>query len=123
VNQSKRPDAWLEKYIFPGCRPASMKDIGGAVDGVFVVEDIHNFGPDYTKTVMAWWDKFESAWPELQDQYDERFYLMWKYYLMTGGAAFRARYSNLWQLVLSKSGVPRGYQFKDNYSIQIPSSD
>ena len=29
----------------------------------WVVEDWHNFGPDYDKTLMAWWQNFDRAWP------------------------------------------------------------
>lgn len=114
VNRSKPPDPWLEKYIFPGCRPPSMKEIGRAVEGQFVVEDIHNFGVSYANTGMAWWENVDRNWEQLGSQYDERFYRMWKYYLMSGVGAFRARYSNLWQVVLSKGGIPGGYEFEGN---------
>jgi len=42
--------------------------------------------------------------------YGDRFYRMWKYYLLMAAGAFRARKYQLWQLVLSRRGVPDGYQ-------------
>jgi len=51
---------------------------------------------------MAWWDNFNRAWPQLQGKYEQRFYRMWKYYLMCCAGYFRSRQGQLWQLVLSK---------------------
>ncbi len=102
-------DPWMEKYIFPNGVVPSLPQIGEAVEGLFVVEDAHNFGADYDKTLLAWFEKFDRSWPELKDRYGERFYRIWKYYLLVCAGAFRARHLQLWQLVLSKNGVPGGY--------------
>jgi cyclopropane-fatty-acyl-phospholipid synthase len=100
---------WIERHIFPGLVVPSMKQIGAAVDGLFVIEDVENFGSDYDPTLMAWHENFEQHWPELSRLYDERFHRMWRYYLMICAAAFRSRDYQLWQFVLSKRGVPGGY--------------
>ena len=76
----------------------------------FVVEDWHNFGADYDRTLMAWHARFEAAWPRLKSRYDERFYRMWRYYLLCCAGTFRARDNQLWQVVLSPRGVPGGYR-------------
>ena len=73
------------------------------------MEDWHNFGPDYDKTLMAWHQNFEAHWPELKKNYSERFYRMWRYYLLACAGAFRSRSIQLWQIVLSKDGVKGGY--------------
>ena len=99
-------DAWMDKYIFPNGMIPSVAQLGKAMDGRWVVEDWHNFGPDYDKTLMAWWQNFDRAWPALQRQYGERFYRMWKYYLMGCAGGFRARKLQLWQIVLSKGDIP-----------------
>lgn len=99
---------WIEKYIFMGVLP-SLAQINAATEGIFVVEDIHNFGSDYDKTLMAWWQNFDKGWPELQKKYGDRFYRMWKLYLQGCAGGFRARNLQLWQIVLSKSGVEGGY--------------
>jgi cyclopropane-fatty-acyl-phospholipid synthase len=103
------PDAWIDKYIFPNGDLPSAGQIADAADGLFVVEDLHNFGPDYDKTLMAWHDNFMRAWPRFSAQLGDRFYRMWRYYLLSCAGAFRARDIQLWQWVLSRHGVPGGY--------------
>lgn len=103
-------DPWIDKYIFPNGDLPSIGQIGDAVDDLFVMEDLHNFGSDYDKTLMAWHANFEDAWPQFKDQLGERFYRMWKYYLLSCAGAFRARDIQLWQWVLSKEGIKGGYE-------------
>jgi len=109
-NRSARgTDPWIGKYIFPNSMLPSMKQISKAIEGLFVMEYWHNFGADYDKTLMAWHKNFEDNWDTIKSSYDERFYRMWRYYLLSMAGAFRARKNQLWQLVLSKKGVPGGY--------------
>jgi cyclopropane-fatty-acyl-phospholipid synthase len=95
-------DPWIDTYIFPNGIVPGMKQIIDAATPVFTIEDWHNFGPDYDKTLLAWHDNFERAWPELKSSYDERFHRRFRYYLLSCAAAFRARDIPLWQLVLTK---------------------
>lgn len=106
---SMTTDPWIEKYIFPNSNLPSIAQIGKAVEGLFVIEDLHNFGTDYDKTLMAWFNNFEKSWSELKGKYSERFYRMWKYYLLACAGSFRARNIQLWQFILSKNGVKGGY--------------
>jgi len=103
-------DPWIHKYIFPNGMLPSLAQISKASEELFVMEDIHSFGTDYDKTLMAWHENFEEHWPELKDKYDERFYRMWRYYLLVCAGSFRARKNQLWQIVLSKNGVVSGYK-------------
>jgi len=98
-------DAWVDKYIFPNGMVPSIAQLGAAMEGLWVVEDWHNFGSDYDKTLMAWWKNFDNAWPALRQNYGERFYRMWKYYLLGSAGGFRSRRLQLWQLVLSKGDI------------------
>lgn len=102
-------DPWFDKYIFPNGDLPSIGQIGDALDNLLVVEDLHNFGADYDKTLMAWYANFEKAWPGFADELGERFYRMWRYYLLSCAGNFRARKTQLWQWVLSKDGVKGGY--------------
>ena len=106
----KSTDAWIEKYIFPNSMLPSMAQLAKACEGKFVIEDMQNFGADYDKTLMAWFKNFDESWDEIKGQYSERFYRMWKYYLLSCAGSFRARKNQLWQLVLSKDGVEGVYQ-------------
>ncbi|SEN20321.1 cyclopropane fatty acyl phospholipid synthase [Halomonas caseinilytica] len=103
------PDPWIDKYIFPNGELPALGHITDAAEELFVVEDLHNFGADYDKTLMAWHANFEANWHRFADTYGERFYRMWRYYLQSCAGAFRARDIQLWQFVLSKQGVLGGY--------------
>lgn len=100
-------DPWFDKYIFPNGVLPSFRQIGRAAEGLFVVEDWHNFGPDYDRTLMAWHRNFTEAWPDLKDRYDERFRRMWEFYLLCSAGAFRARSNQLWQIVFTHQGRPQ----------------
>lgn len=105
-----RGEPWMEKYIFPYGMLPSIAQIAKASEGLLVMEDWHNFSTYYDQTLMAWFDNFNAHWDELKKDYDERFYRMWKYYLLGCAAGFRARYLQLWQVVFSKEGVIGGYE-------------
>ena len=99
-------DPWIDKYIFPNGMIPSIAQLVSAMEGIWVMEDWHNFGPDYDRTLLAWWENFDRAWPALREKYGERFYRMWKFYLLGVAGRFRARKLQLWQIVLSKGDVP-----------------
>ncbi|GAB6039224.1 cyclopropane fatty acyl phospholipid synthase [Fundidesulfovibrio butyratiphilus] len=97
-------DPWIRRYIFPGGELPSLAQISKAAEGLFVIEDVHNLGPHYDRTLMAWNDRFQDAWPRLSQHYSETFKRMWEYYLLCCAGAFRARAIQLWQIVLTKPG-------------------
>ncbi|MBU2510745.1 cyclopropane fatty acyl phospholipid synthase [bacterium] len=107
-NQSKTAtNAWSDKYIFPNGMIPSIAQIGKAMEGLFIMEDWHNFGEDYDKTLMAWYENFEKAWPRLKKNYSNRFYRMWRFYLLSSAAGFRCRDLQLWQIVMTKAKTRR----------------
>lgn len=99
-------DPWIDKYIFPGGVLPSIAQLGRAMETLWVLEDLHNFGPDYDRTLMAWWHNFDRAWPELRQKYGDAFYRMWRFYLMSCAGGFRSRRMQLWQMVLSMGDIP-----------------
>lgn len=109
-NSGGANDPWVEKYIFPNSMVPSAKQITTAAEGVLVIEDWHSFGCDYDRTLMAWYQNFVEGWNDLKDWYDNRFYRMWTYYLLSCAGSFRACQTHLWQIVFSPGGVPGGYQ-------------
>ena len=105
-----RSEPWIERYIFPNSMLPSAAQISAAIERKFVLEDWHSFGADYDTTLTHWYRNVEERWPELQDRYDERFHRMWRFFLLSCAGGFRARKSQLWQIVLSPRGVPGGYR-------------
>lgn len=104
-------DPWTDKYIFPGGELPTVKRIAQAAEDLFVLEDWHNFGMDYSRTARAWWDRVTRNWAIIKsDRYDERFLRMWKYFLLSQSGAFRAGRNHLWQVVFSKHRAQGGYR-------------
>lgn len=106
---STKATPWISKYIFPNGMTPSIMQIGKASEKLFVMEDWHNFGSDYYKTLIAWHENFNQGWNQIKSKYSERFFRMWNYYLLSCAGAFDARMLQLWQIVFSKKGVPGGY--------------
>ena len=106
-------DPWINKYIFPNSMLPSAKQITSAAEGLFVIEDWHGFGQYYDKTLMAWHNNFVKNWTKIKDKYDERFYRMWIYYLLSCAGSFRSRRNRLWQIVFSEKGIKGGYRYRE----------
>jgi cyclopropane-fatty-acyl-phospholipid synthase len=93
---------WVEKYIFPNGMLPSMAQMSKAMEGLFIIEDVQNIGPDYDPTLMAWAKNFDAAWPDLKETYGDRFYRMWRFYLLSAAGGFRSRYNQLFQIVFNR---------------------
>jgi cyclopropane-fatty-acyl-phospholipid synthase len=102
-------NAWIRENIFPNGMLPAPRQIAEAIEDLFVIEDWQNFGADYDKTLMAWYENFVAGWHDLREKYGPRFFRLWKCYLLTCAGCFRARENQLWQLVLSPGGVRGGY--------------
>ncbi len=106
----KSLDAWINKYIFPNAMLPSLAQLAYASEGLFAIEDVHNFGKYYDETLMAWYENFKINWSKLEKNYNAQFFRMWKYYLLSCAASFRSGKNQLYQIVLSK-GINR-YVYK-----------
>lgn len=104
---TKTVNPWFGKFIFPNGLVPSLAQVGRATEELFSVEDVHNLCTDYDKTLLAWHENFERAWPTLEASYGERFRRMWRFYLLSAAGASRARNQQLYQIVLTKIGRPQ----------------
>ncbi|KTD19260.1 cyclopropane fatty acid synthase [Legionella lansingensis] len=93
---------WITKYIFPNSMIPSIAQIGTATEKLLIMEDWQNLGMDYYKTLMVWHHNFNSQWNQLKTTYDDKFFRMWNYYLLSSAAGFNTRMLQLWQIVFSK---------------------
>ncbi len=93
-------DRWLTRYIFPGGALPSISQIAKAAEKKLVIEDLHNFGPDYDKTLMAWHSNFMKVKDDLE--MSDMFIRMWEFYLLYCASGFRERKSQLWQFIFTK---------------------
>lgn len=97
-------DPWVDKYIFPNGHLPSVSQLGKAIERKFVLEDLHNFGPDYVLTLLEWNRRFQRNWPTLKNRYSEEFKRMWEFYLLSFAGGFRARRWQLLHLALTPIG-------------------
>lgn len=104
-----KTDPWIGKYIFQNSLIPSMVQLSIAMEPYFVLEDVHNFGLHYDKTLMSWLENYKKSWAELESKYSREFFRMWEYYLSVSAASFRSRKNNLWQIVMVKSTYPKEY--------------
>jgi cyclopropane-fatty-acyl-phospholipid synthase len=106
TNQSSLyPDPWVARYIFPNSMLPSAAQVTKAAEKLLVLEDVQNLGGDYEKTLKAWESNFRRSWDRFESRYGERFYRMWRFYLLSCAGAFRARSLQLFQFVFSKGGT------------------
>ncbi|MGK0208757.1 MAG: cyclopropane-fatty-acyl-phospholipid synthase [Patescibacteria group bacterium] len=107
-------DPWIDKYIFPNGVLPSVTQITKASEGIFNLEDWHNFGMDYDKTLMAWNKNFQKNWKEIQksnpEKYTDKFKRMWEFYLLSCAGGFRAKKHQLWQIVFTKENDTNKYE-------------
>ena len=103
-------DPWIDTYIFPNGRLPSAKQLCAGFEENFKLEDWHNFGRDYDKTLMAWWQNFDQAWAKLREDMAPSFYRLWSYYLLSSAGLFRSGQGQLWQIVLSKPSRKQMYR-------------
>jgi cyclopropane-fatty-acyl-phospholipid synthase len=107
---TRRTDPWIDRYIFPGGRLPSARQLADGLEGHFLIEDWENFGPDYDRTLLAWWQNFEQAWPRLACDSSPEFFRFWRYYLLSCAGFFRSRQGQLWQVVMSRPERAGAYQ-------------
>jgi len=102
--------SWLLKYIFPGGYIPTLEDTIAAARAAglelahepFIHESFH-----YAETLRRWRANFNAAWPQLRGfGYDERFRLMWNFYLAASEAAFDVSGMYVAQVLLKKAGSP-----------------
>ncbi|MFC1790851.1 cyclopropane fatty acyl phospholipid synthase [Gemmatimonadota bacterium] len=112
-------DPFIKKHIFQIGMIPSLAQIGKASENGLILEHWENFGPDYDPTLMAWCRNFEAAWPDLKSTrdrptpYDERFFRMWRYFLLTSAGSYRVRHVQVWQFVYSHGDLLFSYDFRD----------
>lgn len=98
-------EPFLDKYIFPNGMLPSIQQIGTSIEKLFVIENLQNIGTHYDKTLMSWHENFEQNWHDLEkydSKYNERFFRLWRYYLLSCAGSFRARNCQVWQIAMTK---------------------
>jgi cyclopropane-fatty-acyl-phospholipid synthase len=114
-------DPWIKRYIFPNSMLPSLAHLTRAAEGIFIVEDVKNIGPNYDPTLLAWEENFRRTWPRFADHYGERFRRMWRFYLLSCAGAFRARSLQVFSILFSKERAANVSDVRDQRQAE-PSS-
>lgn len=95
---------FIQKYIFPGgMLPTKtiIRDYGAAAG--MHLESMEGFGADYARTLREWQDRFQSAWPRIEQmKFDLRFKRLWELYLAYCEAGFTAGTIDVVHAVLTR---------------------
>ncbi len=102
-NKPDLMNAWIEKRIFPGAYPPTIREMMNIVEPHdFSVLDIENLRLHYALTLRHWLDRFDQAESAVVQMFDERFARAWRMYLTGSIAAFRVGSLQLFQMVFSR---------------------
>jgi len=114
-------DPWITRYIFPNSMLPSASQILQASEGLFVLEDVHNLGPHYAPTLREWERAFSLSQDQFRPKMGEEFLRMWRLYLLSCSAAFRARSLQVFQFVFSTDGPASGNIAGECRDARVPS--
>jgi len=95
---------FIQQYIFPGgCLPCPREFRAQARAAGLEVVDEYAFGPDYAETLRRWRDAFLAERERVMVAgFDQRFMLIWEFYLAYCEAAFDERNIDVVQYTLQK---------------------
>lgn len=96
---------FIQRYIFPGGFLPSITELSNQMcqHTELVMEQLHDIGLDYARTLADWRDAFLKNWSELTEHgYDEQFKRLWLYYLAYCEGAFLERSTSTVHLVARK---------------------
>lgn len=93
---------WIQKYIFPGGYVPSMSETMAAVEKEDLYPcDVEVWRLHYAETLRHWHDRFVARRDEAIALYDERFFRMWRYYLIASEMTFRLNRQCVFQFQLA----------------------
>ena len=102
-NQPGLMNAWIEKRIFPGAYPPSLKEMMDIFEPhAFSVLDVENLRLHYAQTLRHWLARFERHVGKIEQMYDTAFMRAWRLYLAGSIAAFTSSSLQLFQVAFAR---------------------
>ncbi|HWQ95529.1 MAG TPA: cyclopropane-fatty-acyl-phospholipid synthase family protein [Gammaproteobacteria bacterium] len=102
-NKPEPMNAWIEKRIFPGAYPPSLREMMEIFEPhAFSVLDVENLRLHYAKTLEHWLARFERHADTVQTMFDENFVRAWRLYLAGSLAGFTTGWLQLFQVVFAR---------------------
>jgi cyclopropane-fatty-acyl-phospholipid synthase len=109
---------WIRKRIFPGSYLPSLSQLAPVIEraGLWML-DCENLRLHYARTLNCWFENLKRHEKEVQDQFGERFFRAWEYYLVSCELGFLHQGLTVYQILVAKSpdAVPlsRNYMFEE----------
>jgi len=98
-------NAWIEKRIFPGAYPPTLREMLAILEPQELsVLDVENLRLHYALTLEHWLRRFEDARERVSEMYDEHFVRTWRLYLAGSLAAFNTGNLQLFQVLFARAG-------------------
>ena len=101
-NVYKNNPDFIQKYIFPGGMLPSVEVLKNIIENTsFRINSINSYSNDYAKTLNIWNKEFNRNWTKIEKLgFDERFKLLWNYYLSYCEGGFLSKNIDLKQISL-----------------------
>jgi len=98
-------NAWIEKRIFPGAMPPSLRQMMDIFEPwELSILDVENIRLHYSRTLMHWLELYERNVAQVRAMFDEKFVRAWRLYLCGSIAAFNTGDLQLFQVVFAPHG-------------------
>jgi cyclopropane-fatty-acyl-phospholipid synthase len=102
-NRPEPMNAWIEKRIFPGAYPPSLREMMEIFEPYCLsVLDVENLRLHYAQTLSHWLERFERDVFNIEKTYDKAFVRAWRLYLAGSIATFTTGYLQLFQVVFAR---------------------
>ncbi len=102
-NRPRLMNAWIEKRIFPGAYPPTLKEMMEIFEpNRFSVLDVENLRLHYAKTLAHWLARYDASHEQVQTEFGEDFARAWRLYLVGSQAVFLAGGLQLFQVVFTR---------------------
>ena len=103
VNPPRGPQPWITKYIFPGGYTPSLSEVSLPIEkSGLIISDIEVLRMRYAHTLKNWKERFMSKKGEVLEMFDEKFFRMWEFYLVSCEMAFKWSDQVVFQFQLTK---------------------
>jgi len=95
---------WIRKYIFPGGYIPSLSDIINETEKLNInITDIEILRFHYAHTLSHWYKNVQKNKNEITKMFDNRFYRMWEFYLLTSKYSFVNMGNVVFQIQIAKN--------------------
>ncbi|MCR4300634.1 MAG: cyclopropane-fatty-acyl-phospholipid synthase family protein [Sulfuricaulis sp.] len=102
-NKPERLNAWIEKRIFPGAYPPSLREMMEVFEASeFSILDVENLRLHYTRTLEHWLERFERNAVIIENTYDRAFVRAWRLYFAGSIAGFTSGTMQLFQILFTR---------------------